>query len=440
MAAQAGPARIVEVDVDGPMPSLQADDHYSNAWVVLFKEGVPRFMVMMDLTIGMPALHRRLLQLSTQSEISGAAQTDLSVLPDSSLPRISVVIPTIVSRVEDLGRCLDAIEKLDYPDFEVLLVDNRRVIPPDDPMPLLKESRPWLRVIRESRPGISAARNAGIAQANGELIAFTDDDVRVDVHWLRVIGTRMTLDPMMGAMSGLILPTELETPAQIWFERYFGGFGSERTFKSATLEAAPSGRLLRGSRVLLRDSSGDEIRRFSIYGVGAYCAGANMAFRKSTLEQFGGFDVTLGVGTPAPGGEDLVAIINIIWAGGHVGYEPAAFVYHRHRREYGELLKQIDGYGLGFTAMLIALIRRDRRHILSITSQLPVALKWKAVQGVERVRGNQTRGTAAHPATSLYPSILFKREIWAFMRGPIAYVRSQKFWRSVTSTSPEGQA
>jgi cellulose synthase/poly-beta-1,6-N-acetylglucosamine synthase-like glycosyltransferase len=52
-----------------------------------------------------------------------------------------------------------------------------------------------------------------------------------------------------------------------------------------------------------------------VYGVGAFDAGANMAFRRTALEKIGGFDVALGAGTPARGGEDLAALISVLWAG-----------------------------------------------------------------------------------------------------------------------------
>jgi hypothetical protein len=432
MAAEAGPARIVMVDVDAALPDLQADGRYKNAWVVFCKVGIPRSMVMLDLTRGTESTRTSLraqLELTLRSLLE-VPQTP--IIPDDDLPRISVVVPTIVSRIEELGRCIDAIGALDYPDFEVVLVDNRMALPPTDPLPGLVLGRPWLRIARESRPGISAARNTGVAVASGEIVAFTDDDVQVDAHWLRAIGTRFALHPKVEAVTGLILPAELETPAQIWFERYFGGFGSQRTYAPVTLEADPKGpQFLRGSRVLVRGSSGAELRRFSVYGIGAYGAGANMAFRKSVLERIGGFDCTLGVGTPAPGGEDLVAMIDILWSGGQVGYEPAAFVRHRHRREYDELLKQIDGYAMGYTAMLLALMKRNTRHIPSIAYQLPVALRWKVVQAVERLQGKESGATKLESTTRLYPSSLFKREAKAYLRGPMAYRRSRSRWRKI---------
>lgn len=430
MAKQADPVRVIVVNIDEPMPEIPASDHYKKAWVMFCQYGVPRCMVTLDLTIGEAAVQSRLREIVEQFHESNPDENDDLAGGPVTLPSISVVIPTIVSRVEELGHCIEAIEQVDYPKYEVILVDNRRSIPSDDPLPSLVLNRPWLRVIREERPGVSAARNAGISIANGDVIAFTDDDVRVDIHWLRCIGLRMAKNPQLDALSGLIVPTELETPSQIWFERYYGGFSGQRTFAPVTLELVPTGKtLLHGSKIAVQDLEGVETNRVSILGIGGYGAGANMAFRKTVLERIGGFDVHLGVGTPARGGEDLFAMISILWSGGKIGYEPGAFVHHRHRREYEELLIQLGGYGEGFTAMLTSLVRNNPRRSLSIISQLPEVLKWKAAQGIERIRGRKSDGPTEQWARPLYPLPLLVREFRAYFKGPVAYFRSRAKWR-----------
>jgi glycosyltransferase involved in cell wall biosynthesis len=340
---------------------------------------------------------------------------------DDELPLISIVVPTIVQRVEELGRCIANIESLDYPNFELVLVDNRRVLPPSDSLPALVHARDWLRVIHEPKPGISAARNRGGAGANGEVVAFTDDDVQVDVKWLRSIGMRMTLEPGLDAVSGLVLPAELESPAQIWFERYYGGFNGRRSFVPLTLEADMSGpRLLRGSRILIRNAVGKVIGRLPVYGVGAYAAGANMAFRKASIERIGGFDNALGTGTPSRGGEDLASIISVLWTGGRVGYEPPRVVaFHQHRREYDDLLKLMDANGVGFTAMLTSLVRNDPRHLLGLSSQCLPALRQFAVQRSRKDKGISTAGELIQELEPLFPTDLARREFRAFFRGPL---------------------
>ena len=77
--------------------------------------------------------------------------------------------------------------------------------------------------VREDRPGASAARNRGLVEASGAIVAFTDDDVLVDPHWIRALVDCFDRNPDVACVTGLVVPAELETPAQVWFERY-GGF------------------------------------------------------------------------------------------------------------------------------------------------------------------------------------------------------------------------
>jgi hypothetical protein len=382
-------------------------------------------MVVVDLVDdGAAALQARLRE--RMSELLGAPDDSPSLaIPDERLPRISIVIPTIVSRVEDLVRCLIAIEQLEYPDFEVLLVDNRPVRPASDPLVQIAGDRPWLDVIWEPVRGISAARNAGIARATGDVVAFTDDDVVVDSNWLRTIGARFAASPLVDAVTGLILPAELESPAQIWFERYYGGFGGERSYDSLTLESDRRGGLRGASRVLVRNSHGAVIERIFFFGVGGYGAGANMAFRKSSLSRIGEFDLALGTGTPSRGGEDLAAMIAILWTGGQICYEPASVVYHRHRTEYSELLKQMHGFGLGFTAMLTSFAQSDVQHFMTLASLIPRAMTKVLAKGADTVRDKQPESAPDEVSLPFYPAALSRYEHRAYLSGPFAYLRSR---------------
>ncbi len=427
----ASPLRILTVDIDQPLPDLRANDHYSAAYVLLSRKGVYRGEVVIDLLTDAASIQDHLREAVTQLKGTLTDDSVLLALSDRELPRISIVVPTIVERIEELRRCIASIEQLDYPNFELLLVDNRRVVPGQDPLPALVHGRTWLRVIRESRSGISAARNEGVANADGDVVAFTDDDVRVDPQWLRALGTRLALNPDLDAVTGLILPAELESPAQIWFERYYNGFNGQRTFLPLILKAdGRSSRMLRGSRILARDLTGAVRDSFPVYGAGAYAAGANMAFRTSTLRRIGGFDVALGTGTPARGGEDLAAIITVLWTRGSVGYEPTAVVHHRHRSEYVELLTLMDGEGTGFTAMLTSLVRDDPRHVFGLSVQFLLSLRKLVFERARRLRGLSTVGPKVRARDPLFPPELSKREFRACLRGPRAYLRSRSEWNS----------
>jgi glycosyltransferase involved in cell wall biosynthesis len=424
------------VDLDEPLPDFTSDTRYQSVMVVGTRGRIPHGLVHVDLRASAPPVAHQLAPLFSAADGS----TPAPAVADADLPSITVVVPTIVGRREDLQLLLAGFARIDYPDVEFLLVDNRRTIPDDDPLPHLVAGCSRLRVIREVQPGISAARNAGVAAAKGDIIAFTDDDVLVEPEWLRAIGSRFACDPMLDAVTGLILPTEMETSAQIWYERYYGGFSSERTFAPATLRAAPGPKWLRGSRVVVSDALGRPVRELPVYGAGAYGAGANISFRRSTLQKLGNFDVALGTGTPARGGEDLAMLIQIMWTGGVVGYEPAAVVHHRHRREVGELLHQLRGNGVGFTAMLTSLILDDRRHVLGLGYQLPLALWSKFWQSLVRARGQTigSAGPAAKERPYLYPRELVMHELRGYPEGPLAYLSSRRqmlAWTPSTASS-----
>jgi hypothetical protein len=432
----AGSIRIEFVDADHPR-SLERDADHSSALVIFTRRNVPIASSMVELPI-------REVNLNPPAATSRDSTFDSHVqslfdVADTELPQISVVIPSIIGRVDDLTATLESLRKLDYPYFEILLVDNRRSTPVDDPLPALLADRPWVRVIRESRPGISAARNAGVKYSSGDIIAFTDDDVRADHGWLRALGARFVLEPGLSAVTGLILPAELESPAQVWFERYYGGFGAERSFQALTLEPDSTGPpILRGSRVLARDVAGRTVKQFAVYGVGTYGAGANMAFRRSAFETISDFDVALGVGTPARGGEDLAALIDVLWTGGSMGYEPAAFVLHRHRREYDELVHQLDGYGLGFGAMLTSLVWHDKRHLACLLAHVPLVSTRVAKTTFVRITGGSpiAAGESAEPTpVAPYPRALIRRDLRSWPRGPLAYARSRRFWRGAAGSS-----
>lgn len=427
LTARTRPIQIVYFDIDDLIDEFRFDEHYGEAWIIACKNEVPLGMATIELSADASQNRERLSELRDSLRKVASETTVRLSIPDDDLPPISVVVPTNVFRIQALEQCVSSLEQLDYPNFEVLLVDNRRDVPSPDALATIVRGRTWLRVVREPSPGVAAARNKGVASAKSEVIAMVDDDVQVNRQWLRAIGARMTLEPKLDAVTGLVMPAELETPAQIWFEHYYGGFGSSRKFAPATLEADDHvPRFLRGSQILARDWSGAIVGTFPVYGIGAYAAGANMAFRKAAIDRAGGFDTALGTGTVTHGGEDLATLIQILWTGGQLGYEPAAFVHHQHRRRYLELVSQVEGNGLGLTALLTSLVRNDPRHILGLSSQLRGALKRKAEQRAERLRGVKVGGKIDSAAPPLYPPDLVKREFRHYPLGPFAYFRSRR--------------
>jgi cellulose synthase/poly-beta-1,6-N-acetylglucosamine synthase-like glycosyltransferase len=318
----------------------------------------------------------------------------------TGLPYASVVVPTMFGRPELLAGALKALCAMDYPDYEVILVDNRPE--PDDADWRALPDDPRLRVTAQRRPGASAARNAGIRLARGEFIAFTDDDVDVDPGWLRAIAGRLRDEPDADAVTGAVLPKELDTGAQQWFEDF--GAGSVRAYRRASFTAR---------RFTVHDRIAGTTD--SLYKLGPYGTGANMAFRARTLATLGGFDEALGPGTPTKAGEDIELFVRLLSTGHRLAVEPAAVVHHTHRRTYPELREQMAGYGRGLTAMLTAAVLRDPRHLFGLLGI--------AVPGaISTLRS----GKSWAPRADLDPG---RARLSGLLHGPAAYLVSRRKMR-----------
>jgi O-antigen biosynthesis protein len=244
-----------------------------------------------------------------------------------SRPSVTVAVCTR-DRPEDLARCLDALAQLRYPALELLVVDNA---PATGDAQAVVAARPGIRYVLEPKPGLGWARNRALAEATGEILAFTDDDVVVDAGWIDALVTAFEDDPAVGAATGLILPLELDTPAQRLFEDY-------RSF----------GRGDRRLRAQVPPGSESVAARYGL--TGSFGAGASMAFRRGLLDELGRFDPCLGPGTLCRGGDDLEMFFRVLKAGYALVYQPSALVRHRHRRSMEALFDQIRDHGISFSS------------------------------------------------------------------------------------------
>jgi GT2 family glycosyltransferase len=409
------PIKLAMIDVEECPESIVAGD-YGAVWALVCEYGRPRGMIRVPFIDGVAT--RAQLSAAIDS-LPAAPRVPASTPPlDSDLPSISVVIPSLLARADGLEACLRSLAEVDYPDYEVIVVDNRPA--GAEPVQL-----PGVRVVRETRPGISAARNAGLAEANGDVIAFTDDDVEVDPGWLRAIGRRFVEHPDEACVTGLALPSELETPAQVALEEYYGGFGP-RTFEAVSHRIrAPRGSSLVGTATV--DAIGDDgsVRRsFSLYAAGSFGAGANMAFRVGALRELGGFDAALGAGTDTHGGEDLVMFARLAWRGHAVGFAPAAIVHHTHRRDEAALERQIRGYGVGYGALLMALVLEDPRHLGRIAGTAGRAVRVLAA-GYRDKAGRDRDEPAGGGESSTRNRELARMELRGMIAGPLVYLKTR---------------
>ena len=158
------PMYVTAIDIAEPIADVKCvrsvEPPYTAAWILVCDSGYPVSCI--EVPIDDELISAETIKRELRLQIGQAARP---VRPDppAILPRISVVVPTNFGRPEQLLRCIEHLKELDYPDYEVIIVDNR----PDDGSPLAEF--PAVRVVRESVPGISAARNRGIAVATGEL-------------------------------------------------------------------------------------------------------------------------------------------------------------------------------------------------------------------------------------------------------------------------------
>ncbi len=267
-------------------------------------------------------------------------QLDASASRQLHAPPISVVVCTR-DRTESLAHCLTSLLALDYDDFEVVVVDNAPTSDATAEMVArLRDEDPRaherVRHVAEPTPGLDWGRNRGAAEARHAIVAYTDDDVRVDRGWLQGIGDAFASDAVQ-CVTGLVIPGELESDAQVVFEDFYGGMGKglrSREFKHGWM------------------SEGERI------GAHHLGVGANLALRRDWWKRLGGFDTALDVGTPSHGGGDLDILHRTIAAGGVVRYEARAIVRHYHRRSMRALRRQLRDNGRAFGVFLLSRTQR----------------------------------------------------------------------------------
>ena len=313
-------------------------------------------------------------------------------------PLISVVVATR-ERPETLRDCLNSLLGMRYPRhaFEIIVVDNAPETDITSEM-IAREFLGQVRYLREDRRGLSSAHNRGLDVARGEIIAFVDDDVIVDRHWLAAIAEGFATHDAVGAVTGLILPAELETPAQLLLEQH-GGFG--KGFDTRVFD-------------MDQNRPADPLFPFTAGKLGS---GANMAFRTALLRSFGGFDCAIGTGTHAKGGDDLAALFRVV-IGHRVVYEPAAIVWHRHHRDLTALRNQAYGYGVGLGAYLTSVLVHEPRMWIELLRRLPAGLRYEFDSGSGRNQGRYDG----------WPSDFSTLERRGLLSGPMAYAVSR--WRT----------
>lgn len=243
-------------------------------------------------------------------------------------PPLTVAICTR-DRDRQLERAIAAVSPALGEGDELLVVHNapvETIPPPDGPC------GQRVRFVVEARPGLDWARNRAIRESRTDVILFTDDDCVPHATWVGAMKSAFAANPDVDAVTGLIEPLALDTPAQVLFEQY-GGFNRD-CLRRWTY--APRQRRIAGV----------------VGNMGEYGAGANFAIRRRLIDRVGPFDAALGAGTVTRGGDELEFLFRALKVRGLIAYEPRAMVRHEHRRDLLELEQQLEGWSSGFSCAI----------------------------------------------------------------------------------------
>lgn len=233
---------------------------------------------------------------------------------------VSVAVP-VLNAARTLRTCLAALERLQPPPAEILLVDNGST---DGSLDLLRAfARDRMperaQVLEEPRRGAAAARNAAIRAAKGDVIAFTDADCAPEPAWLRHLTVPFS-DPAVGAVAGRVVPAPAASTLELFSALY-----------------------------TLRLPEGAARRNQWTPWEGGYPT-ANLAVRRVLAQDLQGFDESVGIY-----GEDYDLCARLYARGAEVAYVPEAQVAHFHRTTLGGMVRQAFGFGRSHPYLL-------RRH------------------------------------------------------------------------------
>lgn len=330
--------KILDIDLAEPLNNIAGLEPYSRAHVLVRWRKNPIGRLWMPIHSGMISAHDLWLAASREFRHVLIPYVAAEMVPISTNGKstsqpgrltCSVVICTR-NRTEDLHRALEALRPAMAAGVEVIVVDNA---PDDDQSQQLAKKYP-VRYLQQPRSGVNWARSLGAQAARGEIVAYTDDDAKVDAGWLDAILEPFS-DSDVAAVTGLVVPYEMETESQELFERYQSfvrGF-ARKDFTVATIPAAAAARA---------------------------GAGANMALRRNLINELRLFDQELDGGTVTLTGGDTYALYQVLRLGYRIVYQPKALAWHRHRITPERLRRVIYGYSVGTYALLLHCFLKHR--------------------------------------------------------------------------------
>ena len=373
---------IVSQELTAPLEEIRLRRDQTGVALLLRREDRPVGFVMQELapetTLSPRDVDRLTIRSAAFEILSDSLRRELH--PPVSRPRPPTLTVAVCTRAREslLEACLRSVTELrsgpDTMSFEILVVDNA---PPDDGTYRVAQSLDGVSYVREARPGLDFARNRALAESDTDFVAFLDDDVEVDRRWLMGFMEATAENPDADALTGLVLPYELESDAQIRFESRGG-------FRRGFAKRRYRGRVLPGNPLYPA-------------GSGMFGAGCNMVLRRQAALDIGGFDEALDTGPPLPGGGDLDIFFRVVRAGGALVYEPQMLVFHKHRREHRQLRRQYWTWGTGLMAYVGKTYAADPGQ----RSQLRDLRRWWVMNELRLLKQSLTKPEETSPDLAL---------------------------------------
>lgn len=266
--------------------------------------------------------------------------------------KISVVVCTR-DRHDTIGQAIESIAQCDYPDFDIHIMDQSTT---EGTKLIIEEIAPRhasqcpILYHHLDKAGLSRSYNAGMRVSAGEIIAFTDDDVIVPKDWLTQIAKAFTEDPDLALLYGQVcIPESLKSAA------------AEGIIVPALVFDKPK-RLIKGSA-------------FKVFGMGA-----NMAIRRTLLEEVEGFDEALGGGGPLRSAQDYDFAYRTFLTGKAILLEPKVWVDHYGTRTQDQWPLTLKNYGIGDGAFYAKHIRCGDLRLLWIYIKLYLRCKAREIK------------------------------------------------------------
>jgi mycofactocin system glycosyltransferase len=224
---------------------------------------------------------------------------------DAFQPFVSVIIP-VYNRAHEIGACLESLLLLDYPSskLEIIVVDDGSE---DNTVAVVGNYKVNL-IVQPQNQGQSAARNAGVKAAQGEIMAFIDSDCIADSRWL-----------------GELVPY-FQDPRIVLVGGYVASFYTETCLDRYEETKSP---LNMGETTVIGSTSDSDF----------YVPTCNMLVRKDAYLGVGGLDESLRVG------EDVDLCWKLKHRGNYLTYAPEGRIRHKHRNQFWESFKRRFDYG-----------------------------------------------------------------------------------------------